>query len=125
IAETAAASPGDEIGKPASMMSTPSRASWCAISSFSCLLSEIPGDCSPSRRVVSKIFTRFCSVRSMSLPNSLLGLPEIPLICGYLRPPRAIPPEGGGEGEVGGRLGTTCRASVHAQDCGREADSHG
>jgi hypothetical protein len=29
------------------------------------LLSEIPGDCSPSRRVVSKIFTRFCSVRSM------------------------------------------------------------
>ena len=66
IACTASKSPGEEIGKPASIMSTPSRASWCAISSFSCLLSEIPGDCSPSRRVVSKILTRFCSLRSMS-----------------------------------------------------------
>src|SRR4051794_39084478 len=63
---TASKSPGEAIGKPASITSTPSRASWCAISSFSCLLSEIPGDCSPSRSVVSKIFTRFCSVRSMS-----------------------------------------------------------
>ena len=35
IAATASASPGEVIGKPASMMSTPSRASWWAISSFS------------------------------------------------------------------------------------------
>src|SRR6185503_3809717 len=60
------------------MMSAPSRASWCAISSFSCLLSEIPGDCSPSRRVVSKIFTRLCSVRSMSFPYSFFGLRLLP-----------------------------------------------
>src|ERR1035441_10447519 len=45
------------------MMSTPSRASWWAISSFSCLFNEIPGDCSPSRRVVSKIRTRSASLR--------------------------------------------------------------
>ena len=61
IACTASKSPGEVIGKPASMMSTPSRASWFAISSFSALLSEIPGDCSPSRSVVSKIRTRSAS----------------------------------------------------------------
>src|SRR6185312_9760436 len=44
--------------KPASMTSTPRRASWCAISSFSPGFSEMPGDCSPSRRVVSKMMTR-------------------------------------------------------------------
>jgi hypothetical protein len=57
------------------------------------------------------------------VPNSLIGLPEIPLMCGNRRPPRAIPPEGGGEEGVGGRLGTPCRSSVHIQECGREADS--
>jgi hypothetical protein len=36
-------------------MSTPSRASWWAISSFSWTFSEMPGDCSPSRSVVSKM----------------------------------------------------------------------
>src|ERR1019366_3906172 len=35
------------------MMSPPRRASCSAISSFSATSSEIPGDCSPSRRVVS------------------------------------------------------------------------
>ena len=61
IAWTASKSPGEVIGKPASITSTPSRASCWAISSFSCVFSEIPGDCSPSRRVVSKISTRFGS----------------------------------------------------------------
>src|SRR3954451_22939920 len=80
IAWTASKSPGDEIGKPASMMSTPSRAGWWAISSLPCLLSEIPGDCSPSRRVVSKILTRFCSVRSMSF---LTRAPSVHIqVCG-------------------------------------------
>ena len=60
IAVTASKSPGEVIGKPASMMSTPSRASWCAISSFSCVFSEMPGDCSPSRSVVSKILYSVC-----------------------------------------------------------------
>src|SRR5437763_438453 len=58
MACTASKSPGEVMGNPASITSTPSRASWVAISSFSCVLSEIPGDCSPSRRVVSKISTR-------------------------------------------------------------------
>ena len=58
IASTASKSPGEVIGKPASITSTPRRAS-CAISTFSCVFSEIPGDCSPSRSVVSKISTRF------------------------------------------------------------------
>src|ERR1022692_1721266 len=58
MACTDSKSPGEVIGKPASMMSTPRRANWWAISSFSCLFKEIPGDCSPSRSVVSKTRTR-------------------------------------------------------------------
>ena len=57
IASTASKSPWLAIGNPASITSTPSRASCSAISSFSPTSREIPGDCSPSRRVVSKIFT--------------------------------------------------------------------
>ena len=57
IASTASKSPGEVIGKPASITSTPSRPSCWAISTFSWVLSEIPGDCSPSRRVVSKMRT--------------------------------------------------------------------
>ena len=55
MASTASKSPWLAIGNPASMMSTPRRASWSAISSFSPTSREIPGDCSPSRRVVSKM----------------------------------------------------------------------
>src|ERR671923_246781 len=54
IARTASKSPGEAIGNPASITSTPSRASWCAISSFSVTFSEMPGDCSPSRSVVKR-----------------------------------------------------------------------
>ena len=69
IASTASKSPGEVIGNPASITSTPSRASCAAISTFSCLLSEIPGDCSPSRSVVSKISTRFaCGTPAASFP---------------------------------------------------------
>ena len=57
ISWTASKSPGEVIGKPASITSTPSRASCWAISSFSCVFSEMPGDCSPSRSVVSKMRT--------------------------------------------------------------------
>src|SRR2546423_1011895 len=63
IACTASKSPGEVIGKPASITSTPRRASCCAISTFSVRFSEIPGDCSPSRSVVSKIRTRSSSRR--------------------------------------------------------------
>ena len=61
IASTASKSPGEVIGKPASITSTPRRASCWAISTFSAVFSEMPGDCSPSRSVVSKMWTRFAS----------------------------------------------------------------
>src|SRR3712207_8336657 len=47
-------SPSEVIGNPASITSTSRRASWWAISTFSSTESEIPGDCSPSRKVVSR-----------------------------------------------------------------------
>src|SRR5580692_6621766 len=74
IACTDSKSPGEVIGKPASITSTPRRASWWAISSFSCLFKEIPGDCSPSRRVVSKILTRLASLRTSLLLMSFVLL---------------------------------------------------
>src|SRR2546425_629565 len=82
------------------MMSTPRRASWCAISSFSCLLSEIPGDCSPSRRVVSKIRTRSSSrlVRPTSLSMSLFvpfGVSaSFSSVCGSCGRRASFPPKG-------------------------------
>ena len=65
IARTAWKSPGEAIGNPASITSTPSRASCWAISSFSLALSEMPGDCSPSLRVVSKMMTRLGSMAQL------------------------------------------------------------
>ena len=64
---TARRSAGEAAGKPASMTSTPNRASCRATSSFSSTFSAAPGDCSPSRRVVSEtttvslVLTRFSS----------------------------------------------------------------
>ena len=55
------------------MMSTPSRSSWRAISTFSPALSAMPGDCSPSRSVVSKI--RTVSVVD-DMRENLLGVAE-------------------------------------------------
>src|SRR4051794_29381467 len=57
IAFTDSKSPLELIGKPASMMSTPIASRCRAISTFSGSVSVAPGDCSPSRRVVSKILT--------------------------------------------------------------------
>src|SRR3954454_4022646 len=70
ISRTASNSPCEEMGKPASRMSTCSRASCSAISTFSALVNAIPGACSPSRRVVSKIRTRFLS---RTTPGSLIS----------------------------------------------------
>src|SRR5262245_6870980 len=73
ISCTASNSPSLETGKPASRTSTPRRASCSAISTFSARVSAIPGACSPSRSVVSKIRTT-----SGSLPfigdHLLLGM---------------------------------------------------
>jgi hypothetical protein len=55
ISVTLSKSPGEAMGKPASMMSTPSCTSAWAISSFSVRFMLAPGDCSPSRSVVSKM----------------------------------------------------------------------
>gem|GEM_PF-4480448 len=57
ISRTAAMSSGDAAGKPASITSTPSRASARATPAFSREVMVAPGDCSPSRRVVSKMRT--------------------------------------------------------------------
>ncbi len=67
ISLTAAKSPSEAMGKPASMMSTPISSRREAISSFSSCVIVAPGDCSPSRSVVSKITTRSCSVMSWVL----------------------------------------------------------
>ena len=58
IAFTASKSPLDEAAKPASITSTFSRSSWRAMRSFSSRVIEAPGDCSPSRKVVSKMNRR-------------------------------------------------------------------
>src|SRR5688572_26547926 len=65
ICRTAAASPSDAAGKPASMTSTPRSARARATSSFAAAVRAAPGACSPSRRVVSKI--SICRMSSSSL----------------------------------------------------------
>ena len=52
---TASKSPFDDAAKPASITSTFRRSSWRAMRSFSSFVIEAPGDCSPSRKVVSKM----------------------------------------------------------------------
>ena len=58
MACTASKSPCEATGKPASHTSTPSAFSACATASFSARCSVQPGDCSPSRSVVSKTIRR-------------------------------------------------------------------
>ena len=59
---TASKSPLEAIGKPASMTSTPISSSTWATEIFSSRFIEQPGDCSPSRKVVSKMMTRLGSL---------------------------------------------------------------
>ncbi len=56
---TASKSPFDAMGKPASITSTLISSRVSAIRSFSSRFIDAPGDCSPSRIVVSNIRTRF------------------------------------------------------------------
>ena len=58
IWRTASESAAEAIGKPASMMSTPSASRARASVSLAGTSSEKPGACSPSRSVVSKMTTR-------------------------------------------------------------------
>ena len=55
MARTASKSPLEAMGKPASITSTRISSSSRASSIFSSWLMEAPGDCSPSRMVVSKM----------------------------------------------------------------------
>ena len=64
-------SPLELAANPASITSTLNRSNWRAIRNFSSLVMEAPGDCSPSRKVVSKM---------MSLSVMKLFL----LVCCYL-----------------------------------------
>ena len=61
---TASNSPSEMHAKPASMISTPSWSMPLAIWSFFSGVKEMPGVCSPSRRVVSKNLT--CSGKSVN-----------------------------------------------------------
>jgi hypothetical protein len=54
---TASKSPLELAAKPASITSTFRRSSWRAMRSFSSLVMDAPGDCSPSRKVVSKMIS--------------------------------------------------------------------
>ena len=70
--------PGDAAAKPASITSTPRRTSCSAISTFSCGCRTMPGDCSPSRNVVSKTWilrwdTNTSSLVDQSEDAPLLG----------------------------------------------------
>ena len=66
IACTASKSPLELAGKPASITSTFSRSSCRAMRNFSSLVIEAPGDCSPSRKVVSKMISLSAMPRSSS-----------------------------------------------------------
>src|SRR3954465_13081439 len=71
----------------------------------------MPGDCSPSRSVVSKMMTRSDMSFPFSASQFLSGW--CAATCGRRR---AIPPEGGGEGRGGGR-GTTSATEAIAPTC--------
>ena len=74
IAAMAAASPGEAAAKPASMISTLRASSCFATSIFSFRFMLQPGDCSPSRSVVSKILTVLPMVSCPLLFRILPGL---------------------------------------------------
>ena len=56
------------MGNPASITSTPRRASCLATAIFSSMFMEKPGACSPSLRVVSKMYTLLSDITSYLLP---------------------------------------------------------
>src|SRR5690606_6244427 len=63
-------SPGLDIGKPASITSTPSSSNLSAMTNFCSVSNLHPGTCSPSLSVVSKICTLSLPIVSINLSNS-------------------------------------------------------
>jgi len=75
----ASSSPCEAAAKPASMALTPSLSKLLAILSFFLGVKETPGVCSPSLRVVSKIFIFLGKLADKAIPHFLsLGYPIIP-----------------------------------------------
>src|ERR1700678_3881247 len=74
------------MGKPASRISTPSSTSFAAMRSFSGTVMLQPGDCSPSRSVVSKIQTRLFIVGgySIAIVGVSGGLVKFILLQGWI-----------------------------------------
>ena len=72
IAVTASKSPGEAIGKPASITSIPNSSKILAIWIFYSRLIDAPGDCSPSRIVVSNIITLFLSLIANNYRKSII-----------------------------------------------------
>ncbi len=71
---TASRSSGEAAGKPASITSMPRRARDRATSNFSALVIVAPGDCSPSRRVVSKMRTKLFGWTSIRCSSCYFGV---------------------------------------------------
>src|SRR5690606_12453301 len=69
ISRTASKSPGEAAGKPASITSTRRAINESATSSFSSAVSVAPGDCSPSRSVVSNTITRGVVALTLMSPS--------------------------------------------------------
>ena len=74
---TESKSPSDDAAKPASITSTPSFSSCLAIITFCSQVILAPGDCSPSRSVVSKILTILLSdtLTDIDFLHSILNEP--------------------------------------------------
>ena len=79
MAFTHSKSPLELAAKPASITSTLSRSSCRAMRSFSSRVMEAPGDCSPSRKVVSKMMSlsvMVCSKCQFKKPATLKRCPK-------------------------------------------------
>src|SRR6188474_249741 len=116
MAWTDSKSPCEEMGNPASMTSTPRSSSCRAISSFSWKLRVAPGDCSPSRRVVSKMRT-VSDCGCMAAPDRKTPGPENKKPCDIDRRVIRIPSEQ--------RSLRLCAHKLEAQKGERQAQSQG
>ena len=91
--------PGEEMGKPASITSTPRRMSCWAMTSFSSVFMDAPGLCSPSRRVVSKMWIFLVMAPAfLVVPGGAGGVRRS---CRSKKVPRPLPGGGGTAARAG------------------------
>ena len=86
---TASKSPGEAAGKPASMTSTLQAGQLARDLQLLAEVSEAPGACSPSRRVVSKMCTG-TSVLGSPLPGVVAGHAALVVVVGRAAPWRRL-----------------------------------